>query len=687
MRLKLSGLFKTIKFEYKITLAYLIFGFLWIFSSNNVINFFESDSSLLTKIQFYIGSLFVVVTAPILYFLVKRHIQKLVEGSIRKSEEKYRAIFENVQDVFYQTDLNGIILEISPSIKHFSEFIKEDLIGKPVQNLYAVPGEREILLQTLHQKGEIRDYEISLKTQQGDIKYVSINARLINNSNGTPDHIDGAIRDITDRVKAEESLRISEKKFRNLFQNHVAVKIIVDPDTGNIVDANFAASRFYGWSIDELKQMKIGEINTASPEVMQKTFKQVLAFEKVNFEFQHRCRDGSIKEVEVRSSKIEIHGKDYFHAIVHDITDKKKAEEQIRLLSLTIEQSPIMVLITDPQAKIKYVNPSFINTTGYSRKEVIGENPRIFNSSMQSREFYLKLWETILAGKHWSGEFQDRKKNGEIYWVEASISPLMNEIGQITHFVMIKEDISEKRKMMEDLIKAKEKAEASDRLKTAFMNNISHEIRTPLNSIQGFAPLIIDPTLNVDEKQEFIKIFNLSSLRLIETITDYMDISLITSDTMDVVKDDFYLEGVIRLIQEQFHLRCCEKKLILSFELPEDIHSMTINSDQELLLKILIHLMDNAIKFTKSGEITVGVSAKDNFYEFFVRDTGKGIKKEYLSSIFKHFVQEDESNTRAYEGSGLGLAIVNGLVTLLGGSIRVDSEKGIGSTFTFDIQS
>ncbi|HZK69842.1 MAG TPA: PAS domain S-box protein, partial [Paludibacter sp.] len=488
-------------------------------------------------------------------------------------------------------------------------------------------------------------------------------------------------------VKAEESLRISEKKFRNLFQNHVAVKIIIDPDTGNIIDANFAASRFYGWSIDELKQMKIGEINTASPEVMQKTFKQVLAFGKVSFEFQHRCKDGSMKEVEMLSSKIEIQGKDYFHAIVHDVTDKKKAEEQIRLLSLTIEQSPIMVLITDPQAKIKYVNPSFINTTGYSRKEVIGENPRIFNSSMQSREFYLKLWETILAGKHWSGEFQDRKKNGEIYWVEASISPLMNEIGQITHFVMIKEDISEKRKMMEDLIKAKEKAEASDRLKTAFMNNISHEIRTPLNSIQGFAPLIIDPTLNVDEKQEFIKIFNLSSLRLIETITDYMDISLITSDTMDVVKDDFYLEGVIKLIKEQFHLRCREKKLILSFDLPEDIHSMTIYSDEGLLLKILIHLMDNAIKFTKSGEITVGVSAKDNFYEFFVRDTGKGIKKEYLSSIFKHFVQEDESNTRAYEGSGLGLAIVNGLVTLLGGSIRVDSEKGIGSTFTFNIQS
>ena len=608
-----------------------------------------------------------------------------IEESLRQSEEKYRTIFENVQDVFYQTELDGIIREISPSIKYFSEFSADDLLGKTVNELYFDPEERRILIERIQTKGEIRDYKVRLKTKNGIIKYASINARLIFGANGEPDHIDGAIRDITERVKAEETLLASEEKFRNVFENHVAVKLILDPETGQIMEVNKAASKFYGWSIGELKQMNIADLSTISFEAVLANIQKITNDEKINFEFQHICKDGTIRDVEVLTSRVMIAEKEFLHAIIHDISEKKKAEQRLNLLSLSIEQSPVMVLITNPEAKIEYVNQSFCATTGYTTQEIIGKNPRILSSGKQNEAFYRNLWSTIISGEHWSGEFQDRKKNGEFYWVDASISPLVNQEGRITHFVMIKEDITDKRKMMEDLIFAKEKAEASDRLKTAFMNNISHEIRTPLNAIQGFAPMIIDPSNTQEEKEEFVNILNLSSDRLIQTVTDYMDTSLIVSGNLEVVKKDFSPIHLFEEIRNRYQSRCDEKHLILSVSLPQTENQVMIKSDEKLIQKIVFHLVDNAIKFTKEGSITIGLSILESSVEFSIRDTGIGIKEEALTSVFNFFMQEDNSNTRAYEGSGLGLSIVRGIVKLMGGTIRTESIKGVGSLFVINL--
>lgn len=530
--------------------------------------------------------------------------RRRIEESLRQSEEKYRTIFENVQDVFYQTDLNGMFREVSPSIKYFSEYTAKDLLGKTAKDLYYDPEERRILVETIQDKGEIRDYKIRLKTKTGEIRYASINARLICNPSGEPDHIDGALRDITERVKAEETLLISEEKFRNVFENHVAVKFIIDPETGKIIEANKAASKFYGWSIDELKQMTIADLSTISFEKALGNIQKISKDERINFEFRHICKDRTIKDVEVLTSRILIGEKEFLHTIIHDISEKKKAEQRLNLLSLSIEQSPVMVLITSPEARIEYVNQSFCTTTGYTAEEVIGENPRILRSGKQDETFYRNLWATILSGEHWSGEFQDRKKNGELYWVDASISPLVDQEGQITHFVMILEDITGKRKMMQDLITAKEKAEASDRLKTAFMNNISHEIRTPLNAIQGFAPMIIDPSNTQEEKEQFVDILNRSSHRLIQTVTDYMDTSLIVSGNLEVVKKDFSPIRLLEQIRQDYQSRCNEKKLNLTIIFPQTDNRVMIRSDENLIQKIVSHLMDNAIKFTRGGGLS-----------------------------------------------------------------------------------
>jgi PAS domain S-box-containing protein len=612
--------------------------------------------------------------------------EKLIaEQAFKTSEEKYRTIFENVQDVFYQTDLEGTVKEISPSIKHFSEFKREEIIGHSVSELYLDFKDREQLLLMLTTKGEIRDYEIRMKTKIGKIKYGSINARLVKDEEGKPHHIDGAIRDITERIAVSKALGQSEEKFRNLFENHSAPNMIMNPRTFEIIDANHAAAQFYGWSIEELKNLKVQEINISPLPEIKRVISTIHEEKLGNFEFQHRLKNGQIKDVEVFASEIQIADENYIHVIIHDITNKKKTEQQNRLLSKAIEQSPVVVVITNPSGIIEYVNAQFTNLTGYSFEEVIGKNPRILKSGEQSNEYYKELWDTIMAGNEWTGELQNKKKNGDLFWESATITPLVDEHGNITHFVGIKEDITEKRKILQALVSAKEKAEASDKLKSAFINNISHEVRTPLNGIVGFSELLINPEISEEKKSLFNDIIKKSSSRLLNTITSYMDISLIASGNIEVHEKTFHLNPVFDEIYAEHEEKCNDKGLSLNIIRPSIPGDLQIKSDQELLRKTFSYLLDNAIKFTQKGSIEFGFRKKQEKLEFFVTDTGVGIESDILKTIFESFMQGDFSLTRGYEGSGLGLTIANGLVKLMGGVISVNSQVGSGSTFSFTI--
>ena len=236
-----------------------------------------------------------------------------------------------------------------------------------------------------------------------------------------------------------------------------------------------------------------------------------------------------------------------------------------------------------------------------------------------------------------------------------------------------------------DLKAAKEKAEASDRLKTSFINNISHEIRTPLNGILGFQQILAQPDITPEEREEYLEMLNESSQRLITTVSNFMEISLLTSGTQEVYITGFSPILAINSIVSNFRRRCESKNLALSILVPQDLTDMTINSDKELLTKILSQLMDNALKFTQQGSVTIGCELISNELCFFVKDTGIGISDESQITLFKNFMQEAVGNTRDYDGCGLGLAIAKGIVELLGGNIRVESVQGKGSAFYFTV--
>ena len=232
---------------------------------------------------------------------------------------------------------------------------------------------------------------------------------------------------------------------------------------------------------------------------------------------------------------------------------------------------------------------------------------------------------------------------------------------------------------------AKEKAEATDRLKSSFINNISHEIRTPLNGILGFGQILTDPEIETEEKEEYLSMMNQSSERLINTVTNFMDISLLTSGNQTVFKKEIALNGIINEAISKFRITANEKNITLAFNPPAQVTEIKLLSDRELLTKIICQLIDNAVKFTKQGTVNVDYNINGETLLFTVKDTGIGIAAENIPRIFDSFMQENINNTRAYEGSGLGLPIAKGFIELLGGNIVVESEKGKGSKFSFSL--
>ncbi|MDO9257298.1 MAG: PAS domain S-box protein [Bacteroidales bacterium] len=579
MKLNLPELLRTNKFEYKITLTYLLFGFLWILFSDEVLDLIVTDNSLLTQFQTYKGISFILVTALLLFFFVKRHMQtlrnaeiqrELAEDALRKSEERLRDILFSTADWVWEIDENGIYTYSSIKGNELFEASQEEIIGK------------------------------------------------------TPFHF----------MPPDEAERV-EKKFFDLFEKRVPIR--------NLENWNIAKNGkricllTNGMPIfdkeSNFKGYRGVDINITARKLAEETLKQSEA--ELNY-----------------SQEIAKMGSWEFNLITRKI-------KWSRNMYLLLGFSPFEKEITY-ESLLKLVHPD-------DRTFVEAQLSSIDKNSDKV-----------------SFDFRYLLDGGRILWVQNNIIPVFKN-GIPIELQGVNIDITEKKQTEQELMKAKEKAEASDRLKTAFLNNISHEIRTPLNGILGFAPMIVDTDSTEEEKEEFLEVLKFSSKRLLQTITDYMDASLIASGNLDIRKSVFSPDDVLFEIEKEYHASCKLKGLECIIEKPVAFDEVLLYSDRTLFKKIISHLIENALKFTYKGNILLRVAIVGESLEIKVKDTGIGINKDVLSDVFKHFVQEEISNTRGYEGSGLGLSIVEGFLNLLDGTIFAESVKGTGSAFTFSI--
>lgn len=365
-------------------------------------------------------------------------------------------------------------------------------------------------------------------------------------------------------------------------------------------------------------------------------------------------------------------------------TSLKKTLEELQKLYNAVEHSSAVVIITDTQGAIEYVNPKFVQVTGYEKSEVLGGTPSILKSGETLPETYKELWDTIQSGEEWQGIFHNKKKNGEFYWASASISPLKDTKGAITHFVGIQEDITAIKLFEQELKKAKEAAESANQAKSDFLAGMSHEIRTPMNAIIGMSELMMETPLN-DEQKRYVETLMHAGENLLNIINDILDISKIEAGYLELESTEFNLQDLLDKACDIMAIRARDKGIGLVCSVLPDVPVHLIG-DPVRLRQVILNLLGNAIKFTDNGEVALEVrkeSSDAGTLLFSIRDTGIGIPEDKVNKIFEKFTQADSSTTRKYGGTGLGLAISKRLVKLMGGRIWVTSAVGAGSTFYF----
>lgn len=371
--------------------------------------------------------------------------------------------------------------------------------------------------------------------------------------------------------------------------------------------------------------------------------------------------------------------------------ERERAEKDLRKLSRAVEQSPVSIVITDVEGNIEYVNSRFTHVTGFSKEEALGQNPRILKSGYMMPQIYEDMWNTISSGKVWNGEFHNKRKNGELYWELASISPIIDRSGKITNFLAVKEDITKIKRTEKELIEAKEKAEESDKLKTSFLCNMSHEIRTPMNAIIGFSDFLFDLSIPIEKRQYFSEIIKSRSYDLLRIIDDILDTSKLEVGQMSIVEQSVNISKLLLELLEYYKLRINNSKkagaVEVILDVDDNLKGVYVFSDEHRLKQVLNNLLENAFKFTHKGSIKFGCKFQDDMdLLFYVSDTGIGIPEDKQSIIFDPFRQaEDLMSEREYGGTGLGLSIVKGIVTLLNGKIWVTSKLHKGSTFYFTL--
>ena len=392
----------------------------------------------------------------------------------------------------------------------------------------------------------------------------------------------------------------------------------------------------------------------------------------------------SIKEVNISLSESKVELQEHKDNLENLVIERTM---ELSKLSEAIKHSASAILITDSDGIVEYVNPGFTEITGYSEKEIIGKNPIILQfRGMKPKSFYSKIWDTILSGQTWIGEFPNKMKDGTLYWNRASISPVFDDNGTIINYVGVQEDITEQKLLESELDKARIAAEDASKAKSEFLANMSHEIRTPMNAVIGLTHLALQTELTV-KQSDYIEKIKISAGALLRIINDILDFSKIEAGKLSIEEAGFDLDDVLRDVSLLILTKTTEYKLEYLISKKTDIPVKLIG-DAVRLGQVITNLCSNAVKFTKEGEIVLKVEVEEDLQDFVVlrfsvKDSGIGMSKKQSSLLFKPFTQGDSSTTRKYGGTGLGLSISKQLVNMMGGEISVKSTEGKGSIFSF----
>ncbi len=617
--------------------------------------------------------------------------RKQAEAALRDSETKLNVILESTADGILAVNSKGKVIR---SNKRFAELwhippslidLKDDsallnyVLGQLVD-----PGKFLSKVQSLYASSD-EDRDTLRFKDGGALERYSAPILMGGDIIGRV----WSFRDVAGHERAEEALRFERSLLRTLIDN-IPDSIYSKDMSCRKTLANLAEVRnlrvhseaeILGKNDFELYPKELAEGFFADDQFVLRTGQPVLNREECIYDENGEKRWLLTSKLPLRDKEGRTIG---LVGIGRDITERQRAEDQLRKLSLAVEQSPASIVITDTQGNIEYVNPKFTRVTGYTMEEVRGKTPRILKSGETSTDEYKRMWKTIAAGKDWRGEFHNKKKNGELFWEMASISPVKNQDNVIVNFVAVKEDITE-RKQVEEVLRNAQKMESIGTL----AGGIAHDFNNLLNAILGQSTLALNKISKESPAKDHIE----KSIKAAERAADLTRHLLAYSGKGKFVTEEIDLN---RLVEE--NIQILEVSVPKTVQLLFDLSSPSphIQGDVGQIQQVIMNLIINAGEAIapNPGYITVRsgeVELKENDIEYWtytlaplqpgtyaslrVNDTGNGIKPEVLARIFDPFF------TTKFTGRGLGLAAVLGIVRGHHGGLRIESEEGKGTEF------
>jgi PAS domain S-box-containing protein len=564
-----------------------------------------------------------------------------------------------------------------------NKFIGEVLKGKPKD------AEAERILIEARDKKISYEVELSILTKEGQPKWISVTNSVIYAASGEIEKYIRIIIDITLRKQAEHNVEILSFAARKSPSG-----IMIRGGAGEIIWMNEAMEQIIGYTLSELKGSTVGNKLVGEEtdlEVFQTAVQAVKENRPYEVEIKIYKKDGSTAWVFISNSPLfnDTGNVERQIGVMVDITERKKAEEQLTKLSLVASSTTSGVVINNSEGKVEWVNTAFEKITGYKLDDV--QNKHLGDSlkgELTDVSIIQKARELSRQKQSFEVDLLIYRKDGQPIWVSVINSVITDDKGRVDKYIEVIIDITAKKKAEHELVNAKEEALQLSRAKDMFISVMSHEIRTPLNAVIGMSHLLLDEN-PLESQKENLSILKFSAENLMTLINDVLDFTKIETGNIELEKANVDMRDLIQSITASMQYKAIQNNIYLKYNIDNDVPAYVIG-DRARLTQILLNLVSNSVKFTSKGGVNIDLkvieqSTKSVRIRFAVSDTGIGIANDKLNTIFESFKQAEADTTRNYGGTGLGLAISKRLIELHDSRINVDSVLGEGSTFWFTI--
>jgi len=614
--------------------------------------------------------------------------RKRAEDALRQSEQELSDFFENATVGLHWVGPDGIILLANAAELELLGYSREEYVGRSIADFHVDADAIAEILQRLQAGEVVNDYEARLRCKDGSIRYVLINSSALW-SEGKFVHTRCFTRDITARKRAEEALRRSELRYRRLFETSRNALLILDGDTGSVIDANPFVTELTGFTRPELTGKQLWQLglfedsNSNYISLAQMREQGVVSYDQLSI----KTKAGIAAEVECVAVSYEMDGKEFVQFSIHDITARVLAEEGLRAardrFRSVVDHVIHGIVSFDESGAIESVNPAAVRLFGYESAEIVGRNVKLLLPEHYHGEHdtylanYLQTGQANVIGT--SREVVGLRKDGATFPMELAISTF--PLGKRRLFTGIVQDITERKHMEAELRERVEQLRDADRRKNEFLAMLAHELRNPLAPVQNAVHLLRKSCPTDPETTWAHDVIERQVQHMTRMVDDLLDVSRITRGMIKLQKEPLDIATVVARAVEMTQPLIDARKHKLVISVPPQ--PLRLEGDSPRLAQVLANLLNNAAKYTEDGG-TIWVTAQREGDDVVVkvRDTGIGIPAEYLPRVFDLFSQEDSSLARTHGGLGIGLTLVRVLVRMHGGTVEAFSEgAGKGSEF------